>query len=78
MYARRRSASNVGRGEGALGRGEGALERGVGGERSPEAIVAVVVVMSEAEVVTSKETTISPGQIVRTGWSSCATACMGA
>ena len=78
MYARRRSASNVGRGEGALGRGEGALERGVGGERSPEAIVAVVVVMSEAGVVTSKETTISPSQIVRTGWSSSATACMGA
>ncbi len=45
MYAFKRSASNVGRGEGdgALGRGEGALERGVGGERSPEAIVVVAI-----------------------------------
>ena len=48
MYARRRSASNVGRGDGAkLGRGDGALERGVGGERRPEAIVVVVVAMSK-------------------------------
>lgn len=52
MYARRRSASNVGRGDGAkLGRGDGALERGVGGERRPEAIVVVVVAMSKPVTV---------------------------
>ena len=44
MYARSRSASNVGlgAGEGALGRGEGALERGVGGERRPDAIAVAI------------------------------------
>ena len=49
MYALSSSASNVGRGEGAvLGRGEGALERGVVGERSPEAIVVAIEVVRVA------------------------------
>ncbi len=42
MYARARSESKVGRGDGADGRGEGEVDRGVGGVRSPEAIVVAI------------------------------------
>ena len=50
MYARSRSESNVGRGDGAEGRGEGALERGVGGERRPEPEAMTVAMSKECEL----------------------------